>query len=155
MKKNLFIYNLNLISFNLNLLSLVMSLQSLVKSLSIPFYQPPLYIERLLWGLPEALSSPDWTNSPVSLYLGEVLQPSGTNRSVSFLCWGFQSRMQHSRWALSRVDGVVGRITSLSLLVTSLLMQPTMQLAVWAARAHCQLIASLHPPVSSSPSLQG
>lgn len=46
------------------------------------------------------------------------------------LCWGAQCWSQHSLCGLTNAEGR-GRITSLSLLVTLLLMQPKMLLAVW------------------------
>lgn len=56
----------------------------------------PWSIERLQWDLPEASSSPGWTNSTQSFLTGEVLQPPDHpcvirtcfNRSMASLCWG-------------------------------------------------------------------
>ena len=63
------------------------------------------------------------------------------NRSISSLCWELQSQMQNSRWALTRMEQR-GRIPSLDLLPTLLLMQPRAQMAFWTVSAHCQVMLS-------------
>jgi len=49
--------------------------------------------------------------------------------------------MQDSRWGLKKVE-YRGRIPSLDLLATLLLMKPRIRLAFWAASAHCRLMLS-------------
>jgi len=80
----------------------------------------------------------------------EVFQPSNhfrgllwphSNRSISFVCWGLQSWTQGSWWALTRAEQR-GRVPSLDLLATMLLMQPRVWLAFWAASAHCRVMLS-------------
>ena len=72
---------------------------------------------------------------------------------MSFLRWGLQSWMQDSRWGLTRAEQRV-RITSTDLLATLLLMQPRIQMAFWAASAHCWTKSS-SSPATSCPSPQG
>jgi len=60
---------------------------------------------------------------------------------MSLLCWGLQSWTQDARWGLTRAEQR-GRITSLALLATLLLMQPRVRLAFQAASASCQLTSS-------------
>jgi len=83
--------------------------------------------------------------------IGEVLQHSDyfcgllwtrSNSSMSFLCWGLQSWTQDCRWGLTRAEQR-GRIPSLALLATLLLMQPRVWLAFWAASARWWLMSSL------------
>ena len=86
-------------------------------------------------------------NSPSPLSLSSLERCSsplicGFNRSTSFLCWGPQTWMQHSRWGLTRAEQR-GTIPSLDLLATPQLMQPMMQLAFWAASMNCWLMLSL------------
>ena len=57
-------------------------------------------------------------------------------------CPSSQNWMQYSRWGLMTAEQM-GRITSLDLLVTLLLMQPRIQVAFWAASAPCLLMLSL------------
>ena len=64
-----------------------------------------------------------------------------SNRSVSFLCWGLQSWTQHTRQALTWTE-YRGRIPSLNLLATLLLMQPRIRLAFWAASTCCWVMLS-------------
>ena len=80
--------------------------------------------------------------------VAEVLQPSDhfcgllwtrSNRSMSFLCWGLQSWTQDS--GITRAEQR-GRITSLDLLATLLLMELRIQLAAWAASTHCWVMLS-------------
>ena len=80
------------------------------------------------------------------IILVALLRPR-SNRSMSFLCWGLQSWMQDSRWGLTRAEQR-GRIPSLDLLVMLLLMQPSVQLAFWAASVHWWLMSSFHTPKS-------
>jgi len=51
--------------------------------------------------------------------------------------------MQDSRWALTRVEQR-GRILSLDLLATLLLIQPRIWLALWAANTHCVFLFLLN-----------
>jgi len=63
--------------------------------------------------------------------------------------------MQDSKWGLTRVEQR-GRIPSLDLLATLLLMQPKTQLAFWAASTHCRVLlssSSTMTPKSSSSGL--
>ena len=73
---------------------------------------------------------------------------------MSFLCWGLQSWTQDSRWGLTRVEQR-GRITSLALLATLLLMQPGYG-CLSGLRVHpagsCWVS---HQPVLPGPSVQG
>ncbi|KAK4831337.1 hypothetical protein QYF61_017468 [Mycteria americana] len=87
-----------------------------------------------------SLSAQERCSSPLIIFV--ALLWTHSNRPMSFLCWGPQSGMQYSvGWGLMRA-GYRGRITSLDLLVTLLLMQPRIWLAFWAASAHCWLMLS-------------
>lgn len=59
-----------------------------------------------------------------------------------FLYWGAQNWIQYSRWGLIRAEKR-GRITSLELLATLLLMHPRMPLAFLVTRAHYWVMDSL------------
>ena len=61
---------------------------------------------------------------------------------------------QYSRWGLTRAEQR-GTTILLSLPATSLLMEPRIPLASQAARAHCWLMISFHPPGPLSSSHQG
>ena len=61
--------------------------------------------------------------------------------------------MQDSQWGLTRVEQR-GRIPSLALLATFLLMRPRIWLAFWATSTHWWLISSFSSTVSPSPSHQ-
>ena len=65
-----------------------------------------------------------------------------SSTSMSSLCRGAQNWTQYSRGGLTSAEWR-GRLTSLDLLATLLLMQPRQLLAAFAARAHCWLMASL------------
>jgi len=54
---------------------------------------------------------------------------------MSFLCCGLQTWMQYSRWGLTGAEQRE-RIISLTMLSALLLMQPRIQLALWATSAH-------------------
>ncbi|KAK4832903.1 hypothetical protein QYF61_026546 [Mycteria americana] len=84
-------------------------------------------------------SAQERCSSPLIIFV--ALLWTHSNRSMSFLYWGPQTQMQYPRWGLTRVEQR-GRITSLDLLVTLLLMQPRIQLAFWAASAHCRVLLS-------------
>ena len=144
--------NLNLPSLSSKPSPLVLSLHVLVKSPSPALLQAPSGTGRLLYGLPRAFSSPGWT-APVPAgfphsrgapalwsFLWPPLDPL-QQVQVSFLCCGLQSWMQDSRWGLTRADQR-GRIPSLDLLATLLLMQLRMRLACWAVSTHCWAVLS-------------
>ena len=82
--------------------------------------------------------------------LGSFLWPSSgyapTGPCLSY--WGLHIWTQYSRWGLTSAEQK-GRITSLHLLATLLLMQPRIQLAFWTARAHRWLMSNL--PSTSTP----
>ena len=58
-----------------------------------------------------------------------------------FCAEGLRSEHRTSRWVHTRAEQR-GRITSLDLLVTLLLMQPRTWLASWAGSAHCYVLLS-------------
>ena len=118
------------------------------KSLSSFPTGTPSATGRLLEGLPAAFSSPGWTAPTLSVFphrrgVPALWSPSWTSSGPApaapcpSLCWG----PQNSRWVLTRAE-YRGRIPSLDLLATLLLMQPRIRLAFWAASTHCWVILS-------------
>lgn len=80
------------------------------------------------------LSSQERNFSLWVIFVALLWMPS--NRSISFLCWGPQNQMQHSRWGLTWA-WYWGRTTFLSLLATCLVMHRRRWLGFWAASTHC------------------
>ena len=150
MVKNFFlIASLNLPSLSLKPLLLVLLQQALCPHLS---YRPlfrywkaavrsahSLLFSRLNHPNSLSLSSQESCSIPQIIFV--VLLCTRSHKPMSFLCWGLQSWMQDSRWGLTRTKQR-GRIPSSDLLAMLLLMQPVVQLAFWAASAHCHLMLS-------------
>lgn len=74
--------------------------------------------------------------------------------SRSFFYWGAQNQTQYSRYGFISAEQK-GRITSLNLLATLLLIQPMLPRPFFSAKAHCWLMFdfSLVPPKSLSAEL--
>jgi len=83
-----------------------------------------------------SLSSEERCSSPLIVFV--VLLWTRSNSSTFFLCC-LQSWTQDSRWGLTRAEQR-GRITSVDLLATLLLMQPTIRLVFWVVSTHCQVM---------------
>ena len=144
--------NLSLPSFSLKPFPLDLAQQTLLKTLRPSFFVAPFQI---LKGCFQVFLSLLFSrrNSPISLSLslGKCFIPwiifvafllMCSNRSTSLLYWGLYIWMQYARWSLTSAEQW-GRITSLNLLTTFLLMQPRIWLSFWAVRAHCWLMSSL------------
>jgi len=88
--------------------------------------------------------------------LGSFLWPSSgyapTGPCLSY--WGLHIWTPYSRWGLTSAEQK-GRITSLHLLATLLLMQPRIQLAFWPVTTHYWLMSSLPSTSPLSPFQQG
>lgn len=69
-----------------------------------------------------------------------------SNRSMSFLCWGPQNWVQHSRWGLTRAEQR-DSIPSFPLLAVLLLMQPRMQLASGLQVHNASSFPGFCPPI--------
>ena len=90
-------------------------------------------------------------------YCNKVLMPN--LNILSFSLKLFPLALSHRQGTVLHVRShsseQKGRITSFTLLVTLLLTQPRTQLAFWAAREHCWLTSSCHPPLPPGPFWQG
>ena len=143
--------------------SLILSPQALLKSLSPSFLSPPFGYRQA------ALSSP--RSLPFSICTAPALslssQKSCSIRGVIFvaLLWMLSNSLCLSCTEDSTSAGSApgeasqhraeGQQHLPDLLAVLLWMQPRVQLAVWAVRAHCCIVPSFHPPVTPGLFWQG
>ena len=145
-RKEFLTSNINLPLFCLKPSPLVVSLQALVSSpsaaflwASVRYWQAALrsacslLFSRLISPNSLSLSSEERGSSPLIIFMASS-GPAPTSPCL-FLCWGLQSWTQDSGWGVTRAEQR-GRILSLTLLATLLLVQHRIWLAFWAVSAY-------------------